>query len=308
MKNINKKTATAFLLMASLMLSGCQSGGSDTTENSSQDKQNTTNSSESTTTENASTENSTTEGLTIHYPTYMEDLGFTDPAVLETMPENIVTLVFGVDVILDHLGVDVVGYTPSTIMTYPEGYGDNMESINVNADNFDMETVIALSPDLVILPHTATETYGQICVDADIPIYYVYSGHDKSYDNIRDETKAIAESFATTEADAEAVMQPFYDLEERIETVRPNYEGKTMLVLQSAPPAHYVLADTAVLASMLAMLGLENSYDGSAGGMVPLDFEATIDYEFDYFFATTRSATQEDSQKLMEEDYAKMPE
>lgn len=306
MKSLNRKSITAFLLAASMVLSACGSEPATSTQTSQSSTPASTSTSSEAAVQTPAVPDST--GLTISYPSNMQAIGFEEDFHMDTMPERIVTLVFTIDLILADLGIDVVAYNRSSIVNYPDGYGDNKEYITTAAEDFSMESVVALEPDLVMLSHSQAETYGQICVDAGIPVYYIYAGHDKSYENIRDEVEVIATGFASEQSEVDALLKPFADLEARIESVRPNYEGKRMLVFQSRPPAHYVLADSAVLASMLSMLGFENSYDGSAGGMVLLDYEEAIDYEFDYFFATAAGTTAEETQKLMEDDFANMPD
>ena len=54
------------------------------------------------------------------------------------------------------------------------------------------------------------------------------------------------------------------------------------MVLQSAPPRHYIQGKDGTLGSMLDMLGYENVYQNNK--MVLIDLEQALSYELDLLF------------------------
>lgn len=78
------------------------------------------------------------------------------------------------------------------------------------------------------------------------------------------------------------------------------------MVLQSAPPRHYIQGKDGTLGSMLDMLGYENVYQNNK--MVLLDLEQALSYEPDLLFCVGGSKTAGEHQQVMEEDFAKNPE
>lgn len=75
------------------------------------------------------------------------------------------------------------------------------------------------------------------------------------------------------------------------------------MVLQSAPPRHYIQGKDGTLGSMLDMLGYENVYQNNK--MVLIDLEQALSYEPDLLFCVGGSKTAAEHQQVMEEDFAK---
>ena len=62
------------------------------------------------------------------------------------------------------------------------------------------------------------------------------AGHTVPYDSIKMQTEALVNAFGADSEAGVAMLQRFDDLEARLEDVRAQLEGKTVMVLQSSPP------------------------------------------------------------------------
>ena len=93
-----------------------------------------------------------------------------------------------------------------------------------------------------------------------------------------------------------------------MEAKRAANKGKTVMVLQSAPPRHFIQTKEGTLGSMLELLGYTNVYSNDKSRMVRLDKEQAISYESDVLVCVGAAAKPEEHQKVMEEDFAASPE
>ena len=258
--------------------------------------------------ESAASENGYTD-VTIEYPANMQERGYTEPVVLEAMPQRVACLSSSPVLALYEMGVPMVAIPTSSVVEWPEDLAASAEQLQLSHNtNFDVETVIALEPDLVIMGYTSQETYGNVVSDAGIPVYYVDAGHTVPYDSIKMQTEALVNAFGADSEAGAAMLQRFDDLEARLEDVRAQLEGKTVMVLQSAPPTHYIQTSDGTLGSMAEMIGLTNVYENDASSMVQLDYETALSYDSDLVLCVGMSETGEGHQELMEADFANNPE
>ena len=113
-------------------------------------------------------------GVTIEYPENMQARGYTEPVVLETTPQRVACLSSSPVLALYEMGVPMVAIPTSSVVDWPEDLAASAEQLQMaHNTNFDVETVIALEPDLVIMGYTSQETYGNVVSAAGIPVYYV---------------------------------------------------------------------------------------------------------------------------------------
>ena len=122
------------------------------------------------------------------------------------------------------------------------------------------------------------------------------------------QTEALVNAFGADSEAGAAMLQRFDDLEARLEDVRAQLEGKTVMVLQSSPPAHYIQTSDGTLGSMAEMLGLTNVYENDASSMAQLDYETALSYDPDLVLCVGMSKTGEGHRALMEEDFANNPD
>ena len=248
-------------------------------------------------------------GVTIPYPANMQEKGYTDPVALATRPAKVVCMSSTPVLALYEMGVNMIAIPTSTVVTWPEDLAANARQMQLaHNTNFDIETVVALEPDLVLLSYTSADTYGKVLTEAGVPVYFVDAGHTVSYDSIKSQTEALAEAFGRDDEAGAAVMRRFAGLEARLVGVREKLTGKTVIVLQSAPPSHYIQTSGGTLGSMAEMIGLTNVYSNGAHHMAQLDLETAIDYDPDIVLCVGMSPTGEGHRQLMEEDFAKNPD
>lgn len=248
-------------------------------------------------------------GVTIPYPANMQEKGYTDPVALATRPAKVVCMSSTPVLALYEMGVNMIAIPTSTVVTWPEDLAANARQMQLaHNTNFDIETVVALEPDLVLLGYTSADTYGKVLTEAGVPVYFVDAGHTVSYDSIKSQTEALAEAFGRDDEAGAAVMRRFAGLEASLEGVREKLTGKTVIVLQSAPPSHYIQTSGGTLGSMAEMIGLTNVYSNGAHHMAQLDLETAIDYDPDIVLCVGMSPTGEGHRQLMEEDFAKNPD
>ena len=248
-------------------------------------------------------------GVTIEYPANMQQRGYTEPVVLEAMPQRVACLSSSPVLALYEMGVPMIAIPASSVVEWPEDLAASAEQLQMaHNTNFDVETVIALEPDLVIMGYTSQETYGNVVSAAGIPVYYVDAGHTVPYDSIKMQTEALVNAFGADSEAGVAMLQRFDDLEARLEDVRAQLEGKTVMVLQSSPPTHYIQTSAGTLGSMAEMIGLTNVYENDASSMVQLDYETALSYNPDLVLCVGMSETGEGHRELMEADFANNPE
>lgn len=258
------------------------------------------------------TANDTT--FTLEYPEDMQEMGFTEPIVLDEKPERVVSLSTAPVLALYELGVNLVGVPNSMVVTWPEDLEENAETVSfsvMSPEDFDYEAVVALEPDLVLLASSGADTAGAKLEELGINVYYLAAGHTVSYESIKMQTKVLIDAFGTDEeskAAGEEIIQRFEDLEATLEETKSAFEGKSVMVLQSgSAEIHYIQTKNGTLGSMLNMIGFENVYVNEESSMVQLDYEQALDYDPDYLVCVgaTDAVTH---QTVMEEAFNNNPE
>lgn len=310
-----KRTVTVLLAAALAVsaLASCNSGGgSSTASESTSETSVSAASSEESSASASSAESSETAstGVTIPYPANMQERGYTEPLALESEPERVVVMTKAPVLALYELGVEMIAIPEAGSSTvWPEDLDAATEKLNTTMNsNFDIETVIALEPDLVVMGYTSEETYGQALDDAGIPVYYVDAGHTVSYESTKSQTEALVEAFGEGTEAGEAMLTRFDELEARLDSVKDKYSDMKVMVLQSSPPTHYIQTSEGTLASMAAMMGFGNVYENDAASMAELDREAALSYDPDLVLCVGGSATAEEHQAVMEDDFSNNPD
>lgn len=225
-------------------------------------------------------------GFVLEYPEDMQADGFTEPLVLDSVPERVVALSAAPVLALYELGVNLVGIPSSMVVTWPEDLAANAETVSfsvMSADSFDAEGVVNLNPDLVLLAATAKDTAGATLESLGINVYYLSAGHTVSYDSIKMQTQAFIDAFAVddeTKQAADGILQNFADVEARAAAFSEALDGKTVMVLQSGGDSHYIQTAEGTLGTMADIIGFENVYE-NVSPMVQLDFEQALDYNPD---------------------------
>lgn len=73
----------------------------------------------------------------------------------------------------------------------------------------DLESVIALSPDLVIVGVHAKDTYGKQLEAEKIPVYYVDAGPTVTYEDVKAMTLILANAFDDGSGKKDAIRNRF---------------------------------------------------------------------------------------------------
>lgn len=122
--------------------------------------------------------------------------GFTEPVVLKTKPQRVVSLVHTPVLALHEMGIRQVAVPQAAMLEWPSDLVKEAKLLNVSMNsNFDIESVIALEPDLVIVGYQSKDTYGKILDREKIPVYYVDAGHVVSYESIKELTDVLINAF-----------------------------------------------------------------------------------------------------------------
>lgn len=263
----------------------------------------------------AESKNEDTEGkFVLEYPEDMQALGYTEPIVLDEVPERVVSLSAAPVLTLYELGVNLVGIPNSMVVSWPEDLKASTETVSfsvMSPDDFDYESVVDLEPDLVLLGYTGADTAGATLESLGIPVYYLYAGHTVPYESIVGQTNALIDAFAVDEdsiAAGEMIRDRFDTLEQNIEAAREAFDGKTVMVLQSAgTDSHYIQTKNGTLGSMADMIGLTNVFENEGSSMAQLDYEQALDYDPDLVLCVGATSAEE-HQKLMETAFAENEE
>mgnify|MGYP001179492887 CR=1 FL=1 len=236
------------------------------------------------------------ETYKLEYTPTLKTYGFTEPVVLKAKPQRVVSLVHTPVLALHEMGIKQVAVPQAAMLEWPADLVKDAKLLNVSMNsNFDIESVIALEPDLVIVGYQSKDTYGKILDREKIPVYYVDAGHVVSYESIKELTDVLIKAFGQHNAGAEAITDRFNKLEARMAEKRQENKGQKVMVLQSAPPRHYIQGKDGTLGSMLNMLRFRSR-------------EQALSYEPDLLFCVGGSKTAAEHQQVMEEDFAKNPE
>ena len=90
-----------------------------------------------------------TEGkFVLEYPEDMQELGYTDPVVLDEVPERVVSLSAAPVLAMYELGVNLVGIPNSMVVTWPEDLQENTENVSfsvMSPDDLIMRALLILS-------------------------------------------------------------------------------------------------------------------------------------------------------------------
>lgn len=215
------------------------------------------------------------------YPESMTAQGY-EPLVLEAMPTRIVCTATAPVPTLYAMGASLIAIPTSSATTHLfEENPDLVALKSLMSDEFNIEDVVALNPDLVILASSYKDSYGKTLEGLGINVYYQASGHGVSYETVKEESLCLIEAFARDDESrqkADALKQSFADIEATCAEMSSVNAGKKIMVLQ-AGGVNYVYGQTSggTLGSMMKMLGFENVADATAAdSMFAIDYETAL--------------------------------
>lgn len=231
-------------------------------------------------TSDAGTETETTN-FTLTYPESMTAQGY-EPLVLDEVPSRIACTSTSPVLTLDAMGASLIAIPSSTATKHIVDANPDMAILkSLMSDEFNIEDVVALNPDLVILSASYKDSHGATLESLGINVYYQAAGHGVSYETVKEESMCLIDAFAIDEesnAKAETLKQSFADIEDKCETLAAANEGKKIMVLQAGGPTQvYGQTSGGTLGSMLNMLGFENVSDSTAAAsMFAIDYETAL--------------------------------
>lgn len=146
----------------------------------------------------------------LSYPESLQKQGFPDALCLEKRPKRVVTLTNSPVLALYELGVNQVGVPDTKILAWPQAIKEKATLFQTGMrSQIDLESVIALSPDLVIVGVHAKDTYGKQLEAEKIPVYYVDAGPTVTYEDVKAMTLILANAFDDGSGKKDAIRNRF---------------------------------------------------------------------------------------------------
>lgn len=215
------------------------------------------------------------------YPEAMTAQGY-ETLVLDKAPERIACTATAPVPTLYAMGASIIAMPTSAATKFM--FDENPEITplkSLMSDEFNIEDVVALNPDLVILSTSYKDSHGATLEGLGINVYYQASGHGVSYDTVKEESLCLIEAFSVDEdsrAKGEDLKKSFEDIEATCTTLSAQNEGKKIMVLQiGGVDSVYGQTSGGTLGSMMDMLGFENVADSTAAAsMFPIDYETAL--------------------------------
>lgn len=219
--------------------------------------------------------------FTLTYPESMTAQGY-ETLVLDETPTRIVCTATAPVPTLRAMGASLIAIPTSSATAHLFEENDQLVALkSLMSDEFNIEDVVALNPDLVILATSYKDSYGVTLEELGITVYYQASGHGVSYETVKEESLCLIDAFAVDAESvekAEALKEDFANIEAKCAELAAANAGKKIMVLQ-AGGVNYVYGQTSggTLGSMMDMLGFENVADATAAeSMFAIDYETAL--------------------------------
>lgn len=215
------------------------------------------------------------------YPESMTAQGY-QSLVLEEIPTRIVCTATAPVPTLYAMGASLIAIPTSSATKHLFTENPDLVALkSLMSDEFNIEDVVALNPDLVILATSYKNSYGKTLEDLGINVYYQASGHGVSYETVKEESICLIDAFSMDDESkqkADELKQSFTDIEATCAKLSSSNQGKKIMVLQ-AGGVNYVYGQTSggTLGSMMKMLGFYNVADSTAAdSMFAIDYETAL--------------------------------
>ncbi len=266
----------------------------------------------SSSTQSVSDSQEQSDGFVLKYPEDMQKAGFTQEIKMDNMPKRIVCMSTYPVMALYEMGVEMVAVPTTKVVDYPNDLKAELLP-SLMSDEFDIESVVALEPDLVMMPPSNKDTHGATLESLGIPVYYVAISSQAGvplYQVIKNQTTALIDAFAKDEASRAAskeIIKRFDEAETRLEGMKSSNQGKKVMILTTSDPvSHFLQNKNGTIGSMFEMMGFENVYSGEAGS-VPLDMETALEYQPD-LVVFTGGLDQKGMEELIEKTISQNPD
>lgn len=221
------------------------------------------------------------EKFELSYPAAMAAQGY-ETLVLDAVPQRIVCTATAPVLTLHEMGASIIAMPSSSASAYILAENPDIVTLaSLMSEDFNIENVVALEPDLVILSTSYADSHGATLESLGINVYYQAAGHGVSYETVKEETMCLIDAFSIDDesmAKAESLKQSFENIEATCASLASEYEGIKIMVIQ-AGGVGYVYGQTSggTLGSMMNMLGFENVADATAAAsMFEIDYETAL--------------------------------
>ncbi len=235
----------------------------------------------------------------------LEKAGIKGSLTLAKKPERVVSLTNTPVLTLEALGINQVGIPNTKVLQWPESLKKKAKLFQTGMrSNIDIESVIALQPDLVIVGYHARDTYGKILEREKIPVYYVDAGPTVSYASVKEMTLTFVDAFGKDTEAGKAIKKKFADVEQQMTEEKKKNAGKKVMVMQAAPPRFYLQNQFGTVGSMLHLLGFTNVAPAKGGIMIPMNQEQALSYNPDLVVCVSAMAGENEQRDIMEKEFA----
>ncbi|MCM3610297.1 ABC transporter substrate-binding protein [Planococcus sp. MERTA32b] len=228
-----------------------------------------------------------------------------------------VTLVdaLGEEVVIEEEPQTIVSMVPSTTeISYELGLGDKMAGLSdfdnypeetadvekIGGQEFNVEKVISLEPDLVISHESGISTWEeglQQLRDAGLTVYVV--NNETSFEEVYDSITIIGQATGATEEANALVQEMQVQVDEITEQAQGIEEPKTVFVEVGSEPDIYTTGSGTFIDEMLTMINAENMA-GDQEGWASMDPEAIVEGNPDVI-VTTEGAYKPDAVQQIKE-------
>lgn len=277
------KRILAFLLAGIMMFSAAACGTKDngdkhTADNTDNEIVNNESDGEES---NGEAKNEEPEKFELTYPESMTAQGY-ETLVLDKAPERIACTATAPVPTLYAMDASIIAMPTSAATKFMFDENPGITPLkSLMSDEFNIEDVVALNPDLVILSTSYKDSHGATLEGLGINVYYQASGHGVSYDTVKEESLCLIEAFSVDEESktkGEDLKKSFEDIEATCASLSAQNEGKKIMVLQiGGVESVYGQTSGGTLGSMMDMLGFENVADTTAAAsMFQIDYETAL--------------------------------
>ncbi len=252
------------------------------------------------------------EKFTLGYPDSMTDQGF-ETLVLDEVPTRIVCASTAPATTLYEMGASIIAMPSSSATAHIAEENPDITILkSLMSDEFNIEDVIALNPDLVILSTSFADSHGVTLEGLGINVYYQAAGHGVAYETVKEEALCLIDAFSVDDESTkkgEELKQSFEDIEAQCAELAKTYSDKNIMVLQvGGVGLVYGQTSNGTLGSMMRMLGFNNvSDETAAASMFEIDYETALVTQPDVL-VVVGMGTADDVEGVMDEIIDANPE
>ncbi|WP_422124040.1 ABC transporter substrate-binding protein [Planococcus sp. X10-3] len=213
-----------------------------------------------------------------------------DEVVIEEEPQSIVSMVPSTTEISYELGLGDKMVGLSDFDNYP---AETADVEKIGGQEFNVEKVISLEPDLVISHESGISTWEgglQQLRDAGITVYVV--NNETSFEEVYDSITVIGQATGTVEEADALIAEMQEQVDEITEQAAAVEEAKTVFVEVGSQPDIYTTGSGTFIDEMLSMINAEN-LAGDQEGWVSMDPEAIVNGNPDVIVTTEGSYNPE---------------